>query len=60
VLSLLDFDKSKWTFKKDNDIIDAIAIGLCYADDIIGVNSFREEREYGYIYNIGGKDGKKY
>ena len=59
VLELLEFDKSKWTFKKDNDIIDAIAMGICYADSVIGVESFREEREYGYIYNIGGKDGKK-
>jgi len=60
VVEMLDFDESKWNFKKDNDIIDAIAMGLCYADNVIGINKFRQEKEYGYIYNIGGQDGKKY
>lgn len=51
VLDILDFDKEKWSFNKDNDIIDAIAMSMCYADMVLGIKNFREEKDYGYLYN---------
>jgi len=52
VVELLGFDIDKWTFKKDNDIIDAIAMAMCYTDNVLKLKIFREEKEYGFLYNI--------
>lgn len=51
MLDVLDFEKDKWNFKKDNDIIDAIAMAMCYADHVLGIKRFKEDTEYGYFYN---------
>ena len=42
------------TFKKDNDIIDACAQCMCYYDEVLEHNLFREEKEYGFIYKSEG------
>ena len=47
-----EFLKGKFSFKKDNDIIDAFAQLICYYDDILGKKKFRFEKEYGYLYKI--------
>jgi len=51
VVEILDFDTNKWTFNKDNDIIDAIAMAMCYTDSVLKVKKFKEEKEYGFLYN---------
>ena len=38
------------TFKKHNDIIDAIAQLMCFSQDISNTFVFRMEKEYGYLY----------
>lgn len=40
------------SFKKHNDITDAIAQLFCYYDQILKVRSFRFERPYGFIYEV--------
>lgn len=53
--NLFDFlveilDKKQLSFSKDNDIIDAVAQLFCYTHIVLGTYSFREEKEYGFIY----------
>ena len=53
--ALFDFlvdilDKKQLSFSKENDIIDAVAQLFCYTHTILGAYSFREEKEYGFIY----------
>jgi Holliday junction resolvasome RuvABC endonuclease subunit len=38
------------SFKKDNDIIDAHAQLLCFADDVLNKYKYRYIKDYGYLY----------
>lgn len=38
------------TFKKDNDMIDAQAQLMCYADTILNKYKYRYPKDYGYLY----------
>ena len=38
------------TFKKHNDIIDAMAQLMCFSQNISNVFVFRTDKEYGYLY----------
>jgi len=38
------------TFSKDNDIIDALAQLCCYSQNVLEVYTFREDKEYGFLY----------
>lgn len=49
IVEFFEFDD--WKYKKHNDMTDSIAQGLCYYDKVLG-NTIREEKPYGYIYNI--------
>lgn len=44
------FDLNDLTFKKDNDIIDAKAQLLCYADSVLHKYKYRFDKTFGYIY----------
>ena len=44
------WDNDEWTFKKDNDISDALGQLMCYCDDILGIKKFKKETEYGVKY----------
>ena len=46
------FEKS-FSFKKDNDMIDALAQMMCFTDKVLDIYSYRLEKGYGYIYNGG-------
>lgn len=41
------------TFKKSNDMTDAIGQLMCYYDSISTETKFRYEKDYGYLYKIG-------
>lgn len=40
------------TFKKSNDMTDAIGQLMCYYDSISTEDKFRYEKDYGYLYKI--------
>ena len=44
------FDNDTWSFKKDNDIVDAIAMCIYYLDIILGISGFKDTTDYGFIY----------
>lgn len=44
------FDINGLTFKKDNDIIDAQAQLICYADTVLNKYKYRFDKTFGYIY----------
>lgn len=44
------FDLNNLTFKKDNDIIDAKAQLLCYADTVLNKYKYRFDKIFGYVY----------
>jgi Holliday junction resolvasome RuvABC endonuclease subunit len=52
IADILDWDLEKLSFKKHNDISDALAQLLCYYDKELGARSFRIERPYGYLYEV--------
>ena len=52
IVELYDMDPEEVSFKKHNDITDAIAQLICYYDQILKVRSFRFERSYGFIYEV--------
>lgn len=52
IADILDWEEDKVSFKKHNDIADAIAQLLCYYDHVLGYRSFRFEREYGFLYEV--------
>lgn len=52
VVDVLGFAEDKdWSFKKDNDVVDAIAMAICYLDSVLNVKKFRTKTDYGYVYN---------
>jgi len=52
VVSLLGWEDSDIDFSKHNDIVDAIAQLLCFYDEVLKVRKFREEKEYGFLYEV--------
>lgn len=46
------FELKDFTFKKHNDLTDALAMLLCYCDQISDRFCFRCEKEYGYLYEV--------
>jgi len=44
------WDNDNWSFKKDNDISDAMGQLMCYCDDILGFKKFKTETDYGVRY----------
>ena len=49
LIDILDFDKD-WDFKKDNDIVDAIGMAICYIDDVLNFRKLKQETDYGFLY----------
>jgi hypothetical protein len=52
VVTLLDWQK--FNFKRDNDIVDAISQLLVYYDQVLNAKKFREEKDYGFLYEVNG------
>lgn len=52
IKDLLDWEEDKVSFKKHNDLSDAIAQLLCYYDHVLDYRKFRFEKEYGYLYEV--------
>lgn len=52
VVSLFGWEEEGLSFKKHNDVIDSIAQLLCYFDQVLKVRKFREEKDYGFHYEI--------
>ena len=52
IKDLLDWEDEKVSFKKHNDLSDAIAQMLCYLDNVLGCRKFRIEKDYGYFYEV--------
>ena len=52
IADILEWELEEMTFKKHNDISDALAQLLCYCDQKIKVSSFRSEQPYGYLYEV--------
>lgn len=50
VSGLIDWEDAN--FKKDNDMVDAIAQLMCYWDKVLKERQFRIEKEYGYLYEV--------
>jgi Holliday junction resolvasome RuvABC endonuclease subunit len=50
VSELIDWKEAK--FKKDNDMVDAIAQLMCYWDKVLKEKKYRIEKEYGYLYEV--------
>ncbi len=44
------FNKKDLTFKKDNDIMDALAQLLYYLDVVLEKHKFKENKEYGFLF----------
>lgn len=51
LIDILGWSEEEVSFKKDNDLTDAIAQLMCYCDKVLGYRKFRAETEYGYIYD---------
>jgi len=52
IVELYDMDPEQVSFKKHNDVTDAIGQLMCYYDQILKVRSFRFEKPYGFIYEV--------
>jgi Holliday junction resolvasome RuvABC endonuclease subunit len=52
IADLLDWESDKVSYKKHNDISDAIAQLLCYMDTVLDYRKFRFEKDYGYFYEV--------
>lgn len=52
IKDLLGWEDEKVSYKKHNDLSDAIAQMLCYFDQVLGYRKFRFEKEYGYFYEV--------
>ena len=52
IADILEWEPEKVSFKKHNDIADAIAQLLCYYDQTLKARVFRFERPYGYLYEV--------
>jgi Holliday junction resolvasome RuvABC endonuclease subunit len=52
VVELLGWEDDNVSFNKHNDVIDAIGQLVCYYDQVLGARKFREEKDYGFLYDI--------
>lgn len=52
IVDLLDWEEEKVSFKKHNDLSDAIAQLICYYDHVLDYRKFRFEKEYGFLYEV--------
>lgn len=52
IVDIFDWDREKISFKKHNDLTDAIAQLICFCDQILGARKFRIEKEYGFLYEV--------
>jgi Holliday junction resolvasome RuvABC endonuclease subunit len=52
IVDILDWKMEEVSFKKHNDLTDAIAQLMCYYDCVLEARSFRHEQPYGYIYEV--------
>jgi Holliday junction resolvasome RuvABC endonuclease subunit len=58
VADLLEWQE--FNFKRDNDMVDAISQLLVYYDKVLNIKKFREEKDYGYLYDIGVNNEQKH
>ena len=49
---ILDILEQTWPYKQYNDVVDALAQALCYADTVLKLKEFRFTKEYGYFYKV--------
>lgn len=52
IADVCDWEKDKVSFKKHNDLTDAIAQLMCYYDYVLGYKNFRIEKDYGFLYEV--------
>lgn len=52
MIELMGWENDSLSFEKHNDVIDAIGQLICYYDQVLGARKFREEKEYGFLYEI--------
>ena len=52
IVDIFDWNPKKVEFKKHNDITDAIAQLLYFYEIVLNARVFREEKEYGYLYEV--------
>lgn len=52
IVDICDWEKDKVSFKKHNDLTDAIAQLLCYYDHVLDYKKFRIEKDYGFLYEV--------
>lgn len=50
IVDIMEFDD--YTYKKHNDITDAVAQLFCYMDHVLNTRIFRTEMPYGYLYGV--------
>lgn len=52
IVELMEWEEEGLSFKKHNDVIDAIAQLFCYYDQVLEVRKFRVEKPYGFLYEV--------
>ena len=52
LLEILGWENENLIFKKHNDVVDAIAQLIVYCDEVLKCKSFREDKDYGYLYEV--------
>lgn len=52
IIEIMDWESEELSFKKHNDITDALAQLLCYMDHVLKLRIFRTEQPYGYLYGV--------
>jgi Holliday junction resolvasome RuvABC endonuclease subunit len=52
VVDIMDWQDEKLSFKKHNDVTDALAQMFCYMDGVLKTRIFRTEKPYGYLYGV--------
>jgi len=52
IKEIFEWNDDEVSFKKHNDITDAIAQLMCFCDDVLKQYTFKFERKYGYLYEV--------
>lgn len=52
IVDIFGWNPNEVSFKKHNDVTDAIAQLIVYYDQVLDYRKFREEKEYGFLYEI--------
>lgn len=52
IIEIMGWENENLSFKKHNDVIDALAQLLCFYDQVLNVRKFRKEKPYGFIYEV--------